>query len=180
MMRRFCDIVDGVNEKVGKYACWLVLPMMAAIFYEVVMRYLFNMPTIWVWDSVRIMLLPYVILTAGYGLVQDVYIRVDFFFAKLSPKAQAWVDLFLTNSMFFFFVSVLLWQGGYEVVKSWGSHERMTSLWAPRLYPVKTVALIGVFLMWLQGIAAAIRNVIEIKTGVFRKRVSGFIEEEEK
>lgn len=179
MMRRFCDIVDGVNEKVGRYACWIAMPIMLVILFEVFMRYIFNMPTIWAWDSVKIMLLPYVILTAGYGLVRNVYIRVDFIFAKLSPRAQAWVDLVLTNSMFFFFLSILLWQSGNEAVHSWGAHERLESLWAPKLYPVKTLAVIGVFLMWLQGIVSAIRNIIEIKTGVFRKRVSGFLEEEE-
>lgn len=179
MMRSFCDIVDGVNEKVGRYTCWLAVPMMLIILYEVTSRYIFNMPTIWAWDSTKLTLLLYVTLAAGYGMVHNVYIRVDFLFAKMPPKVQTWVDLVLANSLFFFFFSILLWQTGHEVVNSWGAHERIESLWAPKFYPVKTVAFIGVFLMWLQGIVNAIRDVIEIKTGEARKRVSFITEEGE-
>lgn len=180
MTRSFCEIVDGINEKIGRCACWLAIPMMVVIIYEVVMRYVFNSPTQWVWDTVRLILLPYVVVSAGYGLVHNVYIRVDFFFVKLSPKAQAWVDVLLTGGLFIFYISILLWFTGNEVFRSWITNERLDSFWGPRVYPSKTIALIGVFLMLLQGVVKIIRDVTEIKTGVFQQRVSGFVTEEEK
>jgi TRAP-type mannitol/chloroaromatic compound transport system permease small subunit len=180
--QKFCDLVDGINEKSGRYTCWLAMPMMGVIVYEVLMRYFLRAPTIWAWDTVRLMLLLFAAFGAGYGLVHNVYVRVDIIFARLSPKRQAWVDLLITGSLFLFFYSILLWQIGSEMAKSWEANERMESLWAPRIYPFKTGAFIGVLLMWLQGIANFIRDLIQVmsdKEVPGRRRVSGFLSEEE-
>ena len=40
---------------VGKLGAWLILPMVGALVYEVVSRYIFNAPTIWAYDITYIL-----------------------------------------------------------------------------------------------------------------------------
>ncbi|MBI4628135.1 MAG: hypothetical protein HY729_05465, partial [Candidatus Rokubacteria bacterium] len=43
-------VIDAFTDWWGKIACWLILPMVLGLTYEVVARYGFNAPTIWAFD----------------------------------------------------------------------------------------------------------------------------------
>jgi TRAP-type C4-dicarboxylate transport system permease small subunit len=47
-MRFLLNSVDFINEWVGKLSAWLFFGIGFCITYEIVMRYVFNSPTIWV------------------------------------------------------------------------------------------------------------------------------------
>ena len=44
---RTINALDGLSEFTGKAVSWLYIPMVAALVFEVVMRYAFHAPTIW-------------------------------------------------------------------------------------------------------------------------------------
>ncbi len=39
-----------VGEWSGKMFCWLIIPLVGGLTYEVIARYLFTAPTIWAYD----------------------------------------------------------------------------------------------------------------------------------
>ena len=47
---RTINALDGLSEFTGKTVSWLYIPMVAALVFEVVMRYAFQAPTIWSMD----------------------------------------------------------------------------------------------------------------------------------
>jgi len=49
-MRFIINIIDKINEWVGKAVCLLLIPLVLITAYEVVMRYVVQRPTIWSWD----------------------------------------------------------------------------------------------------------------------------------
>lgn len=42
--------IDAINECTGKGVGFLIIPITLIITLEVILRYVFNRPTIWAWD----------------------------------------------------------------------------------------------------------------------------------
>ena len=167
MIKSFCNRVDRVNEWVGKYVSWLVIPLTVVVTYDVILRYIFDSPTIWAWDIAVQILATIAILGGGNALLVGAHIGIDVLVERLSPRKRAIIGL-ITYVFFFFSVGILLWK---TAVGAWASAligERSYSFAAPPVYPLKIVMAVGVALLFLQGIANFIRllsTVSSSKTG---------------
>ncbi|MCF8106382.1 MAG: hypothetical protein K9K64_12945, partial [Desulfohalobiaceae bacterium] len=58
--------IDTLNRWVAKIVSWAVVVIMAATLYEVVMRYVFNAPTKWVFEFNYLLHGPYFLLLGAY------------------------------------------------------------------------------------------------------------------
>ena len=153
----FCQRVDSINSWAGKIVAWAVIPIMVFIVIEVVLRYVFNNPTIWVWD-VNVQLLALIaIMGSGYTLLQGGHVSMDVLAIRLSPRKRAILDL-VTSLLFFFCIGILLWKVGVSAANSIRMKEVYNTIFAPPLYPLRVVIVIGVALLVLQGIVKFIRD----------------------
>ena len=158
LMRMIVGNIDILNNWVGKLTCLMLVPVIAAMIYEVVARKLFIAPTDWAYDTSRMFSGAMFMLGAGYALMRGVHIRADFLFRNWSPRTQALVDsslylLFYFPAMLFFF-----WVSYEYTYKAWVTWERSmdTALMAP-LAPARTAMPVGALLLLLQGIAEFLR-----------------------
>ena len=56
-MKTMLRYIDNVSEWAGKLVAWLILPLVLFTVMEVVLRYVFNSPTVWAWDvNIQLML----------------------------------------------------------------------------------------------------------------------------
>jgi TRAP-type mannitol/chloroaromatic compound transport system permease small subunit len=156
-MKSFCRFIDSLNEWVGKYSGWLIIPLTALVTYDVILRYVFNRPTIWAWDINIQLLGAMVILGGGYGLLHDQHIGVDVLVARLSPRRRAVIDL-ITSAFFFFGIGVLLWKAASDAWFSLEIREVLSSVFSPPIYPFKILMVVGILLLFLQGLAKFIRD----------------------
>jgi TRAP-type mannitol/chloroaromatic compound transport system permease small subunit len=69
------------------------------------------------------------------------------------------VDL-STFLLFFFAIGILLWQSASAALVSVQTGERYSSYFAPPIYPLKIIIVLGVFLLLLQGIVKFIRDLL--------------------
>ena len=152
--------IDRLNNLVGKLTCLMLVPVIAAMVYEVVARKLFIAPTDWAYDTSRMLSGAMFMLGAGYALMRGVHIRADFLYRNWKPQTQALVDLtlylvFYMPAMLFFF-----WITFEYSVKAWVRWELTmdSALMAP-LAPMRTAMPVGVFLLILQGLAEVLRAV---------------------
>ncbi|MFC1967713.1 TRAP transporter small permease subunit [Chloroflexota bacterium] len=153
----FCRGVDTVNEWVGKIVAWAILPMVLMATLEVVLRYIVNKPTIWVWD-VNIQVLAVVgTMGAGYTLLQKGHITIDIMVSRFSPRVRSILNL-ITSQFFFFSLGILLWKLVLKASYSIQSRELFTSVFEPPLYPLRAIIAVGVLLLLLQGIVKFIRD----------------------
>jgi len=153
----FCRVVDNINERTGRAVSYLILPLLAITVMEVILRYIFNRPTIWSWD-VNIQLLSVIgVMGAGYTLFARGHVIVDVIVGQLSPRKRAIIDL-ITALLFFLCVGALVYQGGISGWKSMLRGELYTSVWEPPIYVIKMLIPVGAFLLLLQGIAKFIRD----------------------
>ena len=160
MIKAFCNVVDVVNEWVGKWAGFFIIPMVGIAATDVVLRYVFNRPLLWSWDINVQMLGLLVMLGAGYTFLKRGNAEVDVLVARLSPRKRARVDL-ITGLIFFVVVGVLIWKAAPTAWEALLAGEAL-GYNRPPVYPVKIVMVIGLILLLLQGVVGFVRNLITV------------------
>lgn len=157
LMDKFVQGVDFVNKWTGQIIAFLIAVIILIITFEVIMRYLVNSPTIWAWDTNKMLFAVVTFLGGGYTLLKKNHVAIDIFYCNWSVKKKAVADL-ITFPIFFIFIAIMMWTLGDMAVESLVTRETVSSAWAPPLYPMKIITVIGAFLLLLQGIAGFVRN----------------------
>lgn len=151
--------IGKLNGFAGQYvAYWSVLAV-AAYYFEVVARYIFNSPTNWVHESMFLMFGMQYLLSGGYCLREDSHVRVDVIYERFSERAKAIIDL-VTSTSFFIFTVTLLVTGWIFAADSIGVWEVSFTEWGIQYWPVKLAIPIGAALIVLQGITMVIQDVL--------------------
>ena len=157
MVKSFCRRIDSLNEWVGKFSGWLIIPLILLVVFDVTLRYVFNRPTVWAWDINIQLLGALVVLGGGYAFLHGAHIGVDALVIHLSPRRRAIVDL-ITSVFFFFGVGVLMWKAVGDAWFSLQIRELYTSVFAPPIYPFRILMVAGILLLLLQGVVKFIRD----------------------
>jgi len=80
----------------GKAVSWLTLAMVLLTFVIVILRYGFNLGWIWLQESLTYLHVTVFCIVAAWTLQLDGHVRVDIFYAGMTEKKRALVDLFGT------------------------------------------------------------------------------------
>jgi len=157
MAETFCRVVDAINMRAGSIFSLLILAITAITINEVISRYAFNHPWIWSWDINMQLASAFAVFAGGYTLLTKGHVMVDIVVLRASPRTRAIIDL-ITAILFFGICVLLIWKGGEASWRSFVTREAYTSMWEPPIYMLKMAIPVGVFLLFLQGIAKFIRD----------------------
>jgi len=148
--------INGMNEKIGNLTSFLVIPLVLVVAYEVVMRYLFNAPTIWVFEATTLIYGTHYMLGIAYTHKHDGHVAIDVFEARIPERPRTILRLIVNLLLFMPTIGLLsVWSVIYAA-DSWRNWEHASTSWAPPLYPFKTLMAIGFILLLLQGVAKGI------------------------
>jgi TRAP-type mannitol/chloroaromatic compound transport system permease small subunit len=159
----FARAVDALNGAVGRAVAWLAVATVLVCAGVVVLRYAFGIGLIWlqelyVWTHAIVFM-----LGAGYTLLVNGHVRVDIYYARVSPRRKAWLDLVGTLVFLMPWLVVLTWYAVPYVEASWQLHEGSSQTGGmPALYILKTAILGFCLLVGLQGLAILARCVATI------------------
>ena len=158
--------IDKFSKKVGSVVCWILMPLIFAMTYEVIMRKLFLAPTICqmcIRDSLYGALF---MLGAGYALSKGVHIRADFLYRNFKTKNQGLIDFWLYILFYFPGLIVFLYMTIGYVGESIQRGERgMDTTWMPYMWPIKSCLLIGIIFLLVQGISELLKSYWAAKKG---------------
>lgn len=163
-MGRVLYAIDRVNDYMGKLGAWIFIPLTILIVYEVTCRYVFNAPTIWVWDVNCQLQAAIVGLGGGYALLHKMHVSIDVLVSGLSRRRRAALDAVM-DVLLVSGVGLFIWRAWVDVLRSVLIREHWTSAWAPVIYPLKVVILVGVGAMLLEGVAIWLRNILTLIHG---------------
>lgn len=111
MKKTFIDRVDHGVEKLGDWLSVIFLIVVVIGFFEVVMRYVFDAPTLWVHETTTFL----ISISLLYGGVScyavDRHIAMTFIRERFSAKTQ-WIMQLIVECMMFMFISMLTY-GAY-------------------------------------------------------------------
>lgn len=156
-------ILDWPSRVIGGWLYWLIAAVVLLKFGTVAMRYLFSSTSIKLQDSVIYAHATLFMLMAGYAWLRDDHVRVDIFYARMSPRKKAVVDLCSVLFGVLPLCFILGWFSWPYIKASWAIHEGALFFGGlPGTYLLKTVILGFVVLLVLQGLAIALRCIAVI------------------
>jgi TRAP-type mannitol/chloroaromatic compound transport system permease small subunit len=186
---RLSRAIDRITEWIGSLLPWLVLVMIGAGFYNVVARYLGRFLHLRLTNNAAIEIQWYLysllfFLGFAYILKQNVNVRVDFLYAKWSPRQRALIDFWGTVLFLIPFCILGIYVTVSPVMASWGRLPNGSwGTWEispdpdglPRA-PIKTMIIVSFTLLLIQAISQTIKYAA-VLTGALRGTEAEAIEE---
>jgi len=151
--------IDKFSKIIGNIVCWITIPLILGMVYEVLARKLFLSPTIWAYDMSRFFYGALFMLGAGYALSKGVHIRADFLYRNFKVKTQGRVDFWLY--LLFYFPGLIVFcymTVGFVQESIMRSEKGMDTTWMPYMWPIKTCLLIGIIFLLIQGISELFKS----------------------
>ena len=158
--------IDKFSKIVGSIVCWILMPLIFAMTYEVLARKLFLAPTIWAYDISRFLYGALFMLGAGYALSKGVHIRADFLYRNFKTKTQGKIDFWLYLLFYFPGLIVFLYMTTIFVQESIMRNERgMDTTWMPFMWPIKSCLWFGIIFLLVQGVSELFKSYYAMTKG---------------
>ncbi len=151
--------LNALSDWTGKVFAWLIIPISAVTFLEVVLRYFFNSPTIWSSELIGYMFGAMTFMSGAYCLRHDQHIRLDLIRGRLGPKAKAILDL-VSSGFTYLFLIMLIWQGTALAVDNTSCLLTSGTVWDPPYWPFAWFLPLGALLLMLQELSNLFRNLL--------------------
>lgn len=163
---RAARALEAVSEWTGRGVAWLVLAMTLVVGYDVGMRYLFQQGSVALQELEWHLFALVFLLGAAYTLKHDGHVRVEVIYQHLTPRQQAWCDLF--GDLFFLlpFCALVVAASWPFVANSFAYGEHSPDPGGlPFRWLLKAAIPAGFGLLALQGLADALRKTVLLFAG---------------
>ncbi len=160
---KWSDVINGLSRSGGWLGQLGMAFMVASIFYDVTLRYVFVAPTFWALEVNTFLLVFLCTIPAADVLQIGSQIRISFLIDRLRPKHRARLEI-MRCLVGLFFCAVMTWKGTGMAWQAWEHNDRMsTSLGTPLVIPYLFLP-VGFFLLALQYTAM-------LKTGGWKSSI---------
>ena len=174
----FARFVDRINRGIGLIVMYGVFILMGILLWSSISKTFF-VPSLWTLEMAQFAMVAYYMLGGPYSILVGSNVRMDLFYGNWSLRRKATIDV-LTVLFLLFYLGVMLYGAlgstayslGYwgdapvefftgliTGSESIGRMERSSTAWRPYIWPVKTIMIVGLFLMLLQALSELIKDV---------------------
>jgi TRAP-type mannitol/chloroaromatic compound transport system permease small subunit len=154
----YVRFMDRIADGVGAFAKYLIYLMIGVLLFDVVSDKAFGFVQNWTVEMAQFTLTAFFFMAGPKTLKDDTHVRLDLIYANLSDRGKARIDM-VTIWIVIFYLAVMLWGSLSSLQYSWETNQRLPSLWAPSLVPIKVLMVICIVLMILQCIAIFFKSV---------------------
>ena len=156
---RLSRFIDALNEWIGRAVAWLGLAAVIICALAALARYALNIGSN-AWLEMQWYLNSAVfLLVAAWTLKRNEHVRIDVIAGRLSPRAQAWIDI--VGSIFALLpaVAIIAWYSWPTLVQSWLVNEYSSDPGGLIRWPVRLLIPVAFTLLALQGVSETIKRV---------------------
>jgi len=160
---RISAVIDRMNERIGRAVAWLGLAAVVVCTGSAVARYALNVGSNawlelqWYFNSAVFLLI------AAYALRRNEHVRIDVISSRLSPRVQAWIDIFGGIFMLIPTVAIIAWYSWPSLVNSFEIHEYSSDPGGLIRWPVRLLIPVAFALLGLQGVSEIIKRFAFLK-----------------
>lgn len=150
--------IDGLNERIGRFAMWLVLAAVLLSSGNALFRYGLNMSSN-AWLEIQWYLFSGIfLLGAGYTLKHNGHVRIDILYGRFSAPTRAWIDL--VGGLLFLLpaAGIIAWLGWAGFAEAYTIGEMSADAGGLPRWPIKLAIPVGFALLALQGISESIKR----------------------
>ena len=160
---KISNLVDSLNNLVGRWASWLTLVAVLVSSGNATVRYLFdNSSNAWL-ELQWYLFSAVVLLCGGYALLHHQHVRIDVIYSRFTRRTQLMIDIF--GTLFFLLpMAILIMILSWPVfVNAYVSHEMSSNAGGLIIWPARILVPIGFFLLVLQGFSELIKRIAILK-----------------
>lgn len=162
VIQAYVRIVDKVSDYVGYLAASLIFFMGATLLLDAVTRNVLNMPVHWAIELTQFTLAAYYFMGGPFTLKNDSHVRMDLWYANLSPRGKAKLDL-VTVWCMIFYLGVMLIGSISSLQYAIETNEKRFSMWNPSVIPIKALLTVCLVLMLLQALALVFKHIATLR-----------------
>ena len=158
-MLKLSRLIDALNDRIGHAVYWLVLAMVLLSAGNAIVRKVFDWSSNSLLEGQWYLFSAVFLLCAGYTLMRNEHVRIDIITGRLSPKAQAWVDILGTLFFLMPMAILIMWLSWPYFVRAYTEHEISGSAGGLILWPARLLLPIGFALLVLQGLSELMKRI---------------------
>jgi TRAP-type mannitol/chloroaromatic compound transport system permease small subunit len=151
--------IDKLNERIGLTVSWLVLAAVLISTANAVVRKIFNVSSNSFLEIQWYLFSVVFLFCAGYTLLRNQHVRIDVIAGRLSPQAQAWIDILGTIFFLMPMALTIMWLSWPVFVQAYQRGEVSTNAGGLLIWPARLLVPIGFFLLVIQGLSELIKRI---------------------
>ncbi len=163
-LSKLLRIIDLTSEWAGKISSFLIYFIIGVMMWSVFMRYFFHMANRYEMLASMKFLPIYVALGGAYTLLHRAHVNTDIIYGRLSLRARSIADL-ITAVFFFTFMVMILWFAVPNAIQTVERLQFSIASFSPINWPELLLVAIGMLLLFLQGLAKFVRDIMTAITG---------------
>jgi TRAP-type mannitol/chloroaromatic compound transport system permease small subunit len=156
---RLSGLIDGMNERIGRSAMWIVLIVSLISAANAVSRYAINFSSNALLEIQWYLFSAIFLLCGGYTLLRNEHVRIDVVSSHLSPRAHAWIDIVGTLLFLMPMALAVLWYAWPVFLHSFVNQEMSSNAGGLIIWPVRILVPIGFVLLAAQGVSELIKRI---------------------
>jgi len=158
--------IDGFSDITGKLIAMSMLLLVGIISYEVVMRYGFNAPTVWVYESSFMINGSAFMLGCGYALYKGAHVRTDIFWENFSERTKGIIDMVSYIFLFYPVMITFMVVSFDATMHSYDTGERsQESVWRAIMWPFRASIPLAAVMLMIQGVSEVLKCWYQIQFG---------------
>ena len=162
LIRAYVRIVDKVSDYVGYLAASLIFLMGATLIFDAITRNVLHIPVHWAIELTQFTLAAYYFMGGPMTLKNNEHVRMDLWYANMSDRGKARLDLFTVWCMIFY-LGVMLFGSISSLQYAISTNEKRFSMWNPSVIPIKALLTACLVLMLLQAFALVFKHIATLR-----------------
>ena len=158
-MLKMSQLIDGLNERVGRSLMWLVLFAVVISAVNAVVRKAFDMSSNAFLEIQWYLFGMIFLLGSGYTLMKNEHVRIDIVSGKFSKRGQTWIDIF---GIIFFLMPMaiaIMWMSWPIFLLALHTNEQSNNSGGLTVWPARLMIPVGFFLLVMQGVSELIKRI---------------------
>lgn len=162
LIKAYVRLVDRISDYVGYLAASLIFVMVATLLLDAVTRNVLNIPIHWAIEFTQFTLAAYYFMGGPITLKNNEHVRMDLWYANMSDRGKARLDL-VTVWCMIFYLGVMLFGSISSLQYAIETDEKRFSMWNPSVIPIKALLTVCLVLMLLQAFALVFKHVATLR-----------------
>jgi TRAP-type mannitol/chloroaromatic compound transport system permease small subunit len=153
-------LMDGLSTRIGKLTMWLILATTLISAGNAIVRKVFGTSSNALLEIQWYLFAGVFMLGAGYGLLKNSHVRIDFVSSRLSPRTRNWIDVGGILLVLIPFCVISIDLGWPLFTKALASGEMSQNAGGLIRWPVYALIPLGFALLLLQGLSELLKRVL--------------------
>lgn len=153
-------LIDSLSSRIGRLTMWLILATTLISAGNAIVRKVFNTSSNALLEIQWYLFAAVFMLGAGYGLLKNAHVRIDFISARLSPRARNWIDVVGIVAVLIPFCALSIHLGWPFFLQAWHSGEMSQNAGGLIRWPVYVLIPLGFALLLLQALSELFKRIV--------------------